>query len=345
MRENVIRFHVAGWSNAYISTFFHGRPCERTVRDWVQRYSQAPLLGAPAPLPIQVLHQCCLPITYSRCGPSSVPCRRSANPAVHELLTGRLPSAATISRELTIRLGLTRKKLTHVSINRDEPNRVAFWLQGPTHPTRPGVHGVPVNRIVSLDEKTIKYGECLPKKSRSPAGTPALIRGPAPSSLLSHNAVLAVDTHVGCVAYLIYRGTLNQATFYSWVALQVGPASHLSCDTASWPDSLHFICPHRICGLCFFGCRAAAPPGPRRHGPPRRPGGHHSAHHTAAVQALFNANGHLFFNRFIHSPGFAPAEWGFSHAIAFAQHYSDWVRMLTTRRSSQRACALSRLST
>ena len=52
MRENVIRFHVAGWSNAYISTFFHGRPCERTVRDWVQRYSQAPLLGAPAPLPI-----------------------------------------------------------------------------------------------------------------------------------------------------------------------------------------------------------------------------------------------------------------------------------------------------
>ena len=266
-------------------------------------------------------------------------------PAVHELLTGRLLSAATISRELTIRLGLTWKKLTYVSIKRDGPDRVAFWLQGPMHPTRPGVHGVPVNRIVSLDEKTIKYGECLPKKSRSPAGTPALIRGPAPSSLLSYNVVLAVDTHVGCVAYLIYRGTLNQATFYSWVALQVGPASHLSCDTASWPDSLHFICPHRICGLCFFGCRAAAPPGPRRHGPPRRPGGHHSAHHTAAVQALFNANGHLFFNRFIHSPGFAPAEWGFSHAIAFAQHYSDWVRMLTTRRSSQRACALSRLST
>ena len=115
-------------------------------------------------------------------------------PAVHELLTGRLPSAATISHELTIRLGLTRKKLTHVSINRDEPDRVAFWLQGPTHPTRPGVHGVPVNRIVSLDEKTIKYGECLPKKGRSPAGTPALIRGPAPSSLLSYNVVLAVDT-------------------------------------------------------------------------------------------------------------------------------------------------------
>ena len=71
----------------------------------------------------------------------------------------------------------------------------------------------------------------------------------------------------------------------------------------------------------------------------------HSAHNTAAVQALFNANGHLFFNRSIHSPDFAPAEWGFSHAITFVQHYSDWVRMLTTRRSSQRACALSRLST
>ena len=51
MRDNVIRLHCAGWSNASIAEYFHQRPCERTVQEWVQRFKEAPHLGAPAPLP------------------------------------------------------------------------------------------------------------------------------------------------------------------------------------------------------------------------------------------------------------------------------------------------------
>jgi hypothetical protein len=29
----------------------------------------------------------------------------------------------------------------------------------------------------------------------------------------------------------------------------------------------------------------------------------------------------------IHSPGFAPAEWGFSHGITFSQLHEDWLRV------------------
>ena len=52
----------------------------------------------------------------------------------------------------------------------------------------------------------------------------------------------------------------------------------------------------------------------------------HNAHHFSGSRALFHANGHLLINGSIHSPDFAPAEWGFSHATTFATHYSDWMR-------------------
>ena len=52
----------------------------------------------------------------------------------------------------------------------------------------------------------------------------------------------------------------------------------------------------------------------------------HTAHHFEGVQDLFLMNGHTLVRGSIHSPDFAPAEWGFSHAIKFAQYHEDWVR-------------------
>lgn len=52
----------------------------------------------------------------------------------------------------------------------------------------------------------------------------------------------------------------------------------------------------------------------------------HTAHHFKGVQDLFLMNGHTLVRGSIHSPDFAPAEWGFSHAIKFAQLHEDWVR-------------------
>jgi hypothetical protein len=133
---------------------------------------------------------------------------------------GKCPSASTVSREVTQRLAMTRKKVTHVSENRDEADRVNFQVNSPLDPDRPGICGMPVECFVSLDEKTLKYGECLQRFGHSPAGVPCVRRGPAPYSQPSHNVIVAVDVRVGVVAYLIYRGSLDRNTFYCWVALQ-----------------------------------------------------------------------------------------------------------------------------
>lgn len=109
---------------------------------------------------------------------------------------------------------MSRKLLAHVSTNRDEDDRTAFWTRGPLDAVRPGVFGVPSHVLVSVNEKTIKYGDCVAMYGHSPAGTPA------PSSQLAYNVILATDIRVGCVTYLIYRGALNR-DYYSWVALQV----------------------------------------------------------------------------------------------------------------------------
>ena len=114
---------------------------------------------------------------------------------------GKCPSASTVSREVTQRLAMTRKKLTHVSENRDEADRVNFHVNSPLDPNRPGICGMHVEYFVSLDEKTLKYGECLQRF------------GPAPSSQPSYNVIVAVDVRVGVVAYLIYRGSLDRNTF------------------------------------------------------------------------------------------------------------------------------------
>ena len=138
-----------------------------------------------------------------------------------QLASGTTVSEATVSRELTYRLGMTRKLMHNISDKRDEHDRTMFWCSSPLDAARPGVHGVPVHLLVTLDEKTIKFKELLVQRGHSLKGTPCIRQGPAPSSQPSFNCIFAMDVRVGCVAYLIYRGTLDRATFYAWVYLQV----------------------------------------------------------------------------------------------------------------------------
>ena len=224
MRDNVIRLHCAGWSNASIAEYFHQRPCERTVQEWVQRFKEAPHLGAPAPLPKpgpapMLSQRDAYGLWAAKCAMPTLSI--GAAQQFIFLLSGKFPSPSTVSREVVQRLCMSRKLLTHVSTNRDEDDRTAFWTRGPLDAVRPGVFGVPSHVLVSVDEKTIKYGDCVARYGHSPAGTPAVQHGPAPSSQLAYNVILATDIRVGCVTYLIYRGALNRDTFYSWVALQV----------------------------------------------------------------------------------------------------------------------------
>ena len=41
----------------------------------------------------------------------------------------------------------------------------------------------------------------------------------------------------------------------------------------------------------------------------------HTAHHSSVLEELFLMNGQMLVHGPIHSPGFAPAEWGFSHLL------------------------------
>jgi len=233
------------------------------------------------------------------------------------IAAGKIPSAATISREHK-QLALSRKRVENVSCDRDEEDRTAFLTNPPDHGSRPGVFGVPVGMLVSIDEKTIKFGELLKQFGHAPVGLPCVRRGPAPSSQKSYNVITAVDVNVGVVAYLIYQGTLNQDTFYAWVSLQV--LWSFRCFGVSILRASTDLGP----GCCLL-CPCQLLPALKGTGPRVALADNHSAHHTAAMMALFNANGHLLIRGPIHSPDLAPAEWSFSHATKFTQMFEAWL--------------------
>ena len=216
--------YLAGRSPEEIADFFHSRPCVRTVRDWLCRYNRDPARRVPTPKP-----RLGLTLSLSQEHSYSLWVLKNACPTLsHEaarhflaIVSDKTVSASTVSREVVQRLGMTRKKMSRVSSNRDEEERVQFITNGPLDSVRPGIFGVPATSVVSFDEKTLKYADCLKMFGHSVRGVPCRRRGPAPSSQLSYNVIRAVDIRVGCVAYLIYRGTLDRDTFYCWAALQV----------------------------------------------------------------------------------------------------------------------------
>jgi hypothetical protein len=141
VRENVIRLHQRGDAAESIAAFFNGRPCVRTVAEWISRYKKAPHLGPPRPLPkpgpLTILSQedaYCLFIL--KC---AMPTTSHESAQQFFALLGKFPSISTISREVTHRLAMSRKRVEHVSERRDEDDRVAFQCNTPLHEDRPGV--------------------------------------------------------------------------------------------------------------------------------------------------------------------------------------------------------------
>jgi len=224
VRQNVILLHRFGLSNEAIALSFNNRPCERTVQEWVQRFRSDPLHRVPEPRALlggmpMLSQEAAYGLWVLKCAMPTL--SAEAAQQYFALVYDKMPSSATISRELKHRLAMSRTKVHNVSENRNEADRTDFWTNPTTHASRPGVHGVPVDRLLSLDEKTLTYAECLQAFGHSPVGAPCVRHGPAPSSQPSYNVILAVDAVVGCVCYLMYHGTLNRDTFYCWVALQV----------------------------------------------------------------------------------------------------------------------------
>ena len=89
----------------------------------------------------------------------------------------------------------------------------------------------------------------------------------------------------------------------------------------SWRLLKCFVCAH-VRGSCDQLLPAIAGTGPRV-----ILADNHTAHHSSVLEELFLMNGHLLVHGPIHSPGFAPAEWGFSHGITFSQLHEDWLRV------------------
>lgn len=86
----------------------------------------------------------------------------------------------------------------------------------------PGIAQIPVEMLVDLDEKTGTLDECLSHvRAHAPVGSRAPRTTPPHRSEAPFNILLATDVNVGVVAFLIYRGRLDRATFYCWLALQV----------------------------------------------------------------------------------------------------------------------------
>jgi hypothetical protein len=66
-----------------------------------------------------------------------------------EGIGGPKASYSTISREYKI-FGFTRKVMHYVDLGRDENDRVAYFVNPPTHRTRPGIRGVSAEALVDL---------------------------------------------------------------------------------------------------------------------------------------------------------------------------------------------------
>ena len=57
------------------------------------------------------------------------------------------------------RFGLSSKTMQYYSTLRNEDDRVAFWVNGLHHPTRPGVFLVPYTTYVDIDEMCVYFSE------------------------------------------------------------------------------------------------------------------------------------------------------------------------------------------
>jgi hypothetical protein len=196
-------------------------------------------------------------------------------------------SDSTISREIA-RLGMKPKSVVTFSMNRDEEDRCAFWLNDPFHPARPGVRGVHHSQIIDIDEAGKYPNGQIRTKGHGFVGMPIKVPAPKSRDGVQETILLAVDTMKGVVTDMIYRGGTSNAKFHAFVALQLIPMLATGPSRIVTMDNL-------------------------------------DAHSFPATVKLLREAGHIVIYRPKNSPDFGPVEWVFHYINAFLADHQKLV--------------------
>lgn len=195
-------------------------------------------------------------------------------------------SQSTISNYHS-RLGFTSKTMSYYSANRDEADRVAFWVNPLLHETRPGVRDVTFDQMIDIDECCIIEEQCSRRRGRSLRGQPARMQGRPPHGK-RWTALIAVDANKGVVARMLYEGGTTNDIF------------------------LFFIQFHLLPAINEGGCRVLT-------------FDNLAAHLNPEVRIAINTEGHSMVLRPKHSPDFGGVEWVFSYVRAFLAHFESQI--------------------
>ena len=157
-------------------------------------------------------------------------------------LRGKLASVSALCKVLKL-LGFSRKIAQYYSRNRDQLSRARWFSRGPAiaqgrHAY--GVHGVPTDVLVDIDEAICYFNRATRKWGIAPRGAPARLAGTCRHEGPTFNILLAVDTRVGVIASLVFQGAVTAAVFATFVLTLVLPRltgtgrRMTMCDNAKW---------------------------------------------------------------------------------------------------------------
>ena len=207
--------------------------------------------------------------------------------------TGKTVSLCTLQHAKK-ELGLTRKLVHHFSGERDERDRMLFWINKPDDLIRPGVSGINIDDLVDIDEA----GRCLTDTNRkfgdSIAGLVCAEKGRGKREGKRLTFAVAVDTRVGVISRIIYNAGTTNDKFYSWMKLNVLEMLRGTGRRIIVMDNL-------------------------------------SSHLTPELQELIASYGHCLVLRPTHSPDFGGIEWVFHFVTNFLQHHRLEVNDSTIR--------------
>jgi transposase len=207
-------------------------------------------------------------------------------------------SKSTISREYK-NLGFTGKVMHHTSANRDEDDRVAYFVNKPSHPVRPGTRSVNYRDVVDIDEAGRYCSDVARDTGHSWSGVRCNEEGPAPRTGNRLSFAAAVDANVGCICCAIYpKGTTNEK-FYTWMELNVLPK---------------IVGRKRVIAMDRL-----------------------NSHLTPQVKSLIERNGHYLVLRPTSSPDLGGVEWVFSYVDEFLKGHDGSIDDKTLQGALQAA--------
>jgi len=204
------------------------------------------------------------------------------------LVVSNTPMALSSIVNYNKRFGFTSKSMQYYSTQRDEDDRVAFWINGLEHPIRPGVFQVPYTSFVDIDEMGVYETAANRTRGRSFIGIPARQGGRPRHFGARWSIIVAVDAHKGVVASLIFRGGTTIDIFEFFMRYFVFPKIANTGSRVITYDNL-------------------------------------SAHLAPTVRSAIHYEGHSLVLRPIHSPDFGGVEWVFSYLRQFLQHHDRFI--------------------